>query len=295
MSAAQSNSTPTLLTRFAPALFILIWSSGYVVAKAATPYADALTFLLWRYAGVVLLMTALALIARASWPSRRDMLHLAVAGVGIQAIYLGGVWVAIRQGMPAGVAALIVNLQPVLTAALAVFVYERVSSRQWVGIALGFVGVLLVVANKLGTQGMTLTPVLLCIASLLGMTLATLYQKRFVPQFDLRTGQVVQFVAAIIATLPFALAFEQGHIEWNSQVIAAMLWSIVVLTGGGISLMFFMLREGQATRVTGLMYLVPSVTAVMAWLMFNERLTMTTIIGMAVTLLGVYFVVKTKA
>jgi drug/metabolite transporter (DMT)-like permease len=295
MSAAQSNSTPTLLTRFAPALFILIWSSGYVVAKAAAPYADALTFLLWRYAGVVLLMTALALIARASWPSRRDMLHLAVAGVGIQAIYLGGVWVAIRQGMPAGVAALIVNLQPVLTAALAVFVYERVSSRQWVGIALGFVGVLLVVANKLGTQGMTLTPVLLCIASLLGMTLATLYQKRFVPQFDLRTGQVVQFVAAIIATLPFALAFEQGHIEWNSQVIAAMLWSIVVLTGGGISLMFFMLREGQATRVTGLMYLVPSVTAVMAWLMFNERLTMTTIIGMAVTLLGVYFVVKTKA
>jgi drug/metabolite transporter (DMT)-like permease len=294
MSAAQSNSNSTLLTRFAPALFILIWSSGYVVAKAAAPYADALTFLLWRYAGVVLLMLALALIARAKWPSRRDMLHLAVAGIGIQAIYLGGVWVAIRHGMPAGVAALIVNLQPVLTAALAVFVHERVSSRQWVGIALGFVGVLLVVANKLGTQGMTLAPVLLCLGSLLGMTLATLYQKRFVSQFDLRTGQVVQFIAAIIATLPFALAFEQGHIEWNSQVIAVMLWSIVVLTGGGISLMFFMLREGQATRVTGLMYLVPSVAALMAWLMFGERLSINAIVGMIVTLLGVFLVVKSK-
>jgi drug/metabolite transporter (DMT)-like permease len=295
MSAAQSNSNSTLLTRFAPALFILIWSSGYVVAKAAAPYADALTFLLWRYAGVVLLMLALALIARAKWPSRRDMLHLAVAGIGIQAIYLGGVWVAIRHGMPAGVAALIVNLQPVLTAALAVFVHERVSSRQWVGIALGFVGVLLVVANKLGTQGMTLTPVLLCLGSLLGMTLATLYQKRFVSQFDLRTGQVVQFVAAFAVTLPFMWLTEQGHMEWNSQVIAAMLWSIVVLTGGGISLMFFMLREGQATRVTGLMYLVPSVTALMAWLMFNEKLSIYAIFGMIVTLLGVYLVVKKSA
>jgi drug/metabolite transporter (DMT)-like permease len=206
------------------------------------------------------------------------------------------VWVAIRHGMPAGVAALIVNLQPVLTAALAVLVHERVSSRQWVGIALGFIGVLLVVANKLSNkvdaEGMTLTPVLLCIASLLGMTLATLYQKRFVPQFDLRTGQVVQFIAAFIVTLPFMWLTEQRHMEWNAQVVAAMLWSIVVLTGGGISLMFFMLREGQATRVTGLMYLVPSVTALMAWLMFGEKLSVYAIFGMIVTLFGVYLVVK---
>jgi drug/metabolite transporter (DMT)-like permease len=280
---------------FAPALFIFIWSSGYVVAKAAAPYAEPLTFLLLRYAGVVLLMTLLAFIAKAKWPQGKDILHLAIAGIGIQAIYLGGVWVAIRLGLPAGLAALIVNVQPVLTAALAPLVHERVSGRQWLGVLLGFGGVLLVVAQKMNTGSMSLIGVLLCVASLLGMTLATLYQKRFVPQFDLRTGQVVQFIAAIIVTLPFAMSFEHGHIQWNAQVIAAMLWSIVVLTGGGISLMFFMLREGQATRVTGLMYLVPGVTALMAWVMFHETLTATTIIGMAVTLLGVYLVVKRQA
>jgi drug/metabolite transporter (DMT)-like permease len=280
------------LLRIAPALFIFIWSSGYIVAKYAAPHAEPLSFLLLRYTGVVLLMAALALAFRAAWPSRGQMLHLAVAGIGIQAAYLGGVWVAVKQGMPAGVAALIVNLQPVLTAAFAALVHERVTPRQWAGVVLGFGGVLLVVWHKLQFGQLGAPGVLLCVMALVCMTAGTLYQKRFVPQFDLRTGQVVQFAASIAITLPFALAFERFHIVWNAQFVAAMVWSIGVLTAGGISLMFFMLREGKATTVTSYMYLVPSVTSLMAWGMFGETLSATAIVGMGVSLFGVYWVVR---
>ncbi|KPF70360.1 hypothetical protein IP84_01025 [beta proteobacterium AAP99] len=276
----------------APAAFIFIWSSGYVVAKAAAPHADPLTFLSVRYAGVVLLMLTLAFAFRAQWPSRKDMLHISIAGIGIQAIYLGGVWVAIRLGMAAGVAALIVNLQPVLVAALAPLVHESVSRRQWLGVALGFGGVVLVVWHKLAGASLSLGPVLLCAMALAGITAGTLYQKRRVPNFDLRTGQVVQFTASLLVTLPFAYAFEPMRIEWNAQVIVAMAWSVVVLTAGGISLMFYMLRHGQATAVTSTMYVVPSVTALMAWLMFGETLNAIAVLGMLVTLVGVYLVVR---
>ncbi|KAK6029047.1 putative membrane protein [Ostertagia ostertagi] len=179
-----------LLDRIAPPLFIFIWATGYIAAKLAAPYADPLTFLSWRYAGVVVLMLALALMARAPWPSPRSMVHLAVAGLGIQALYLGGVWVAIRQGLPAGTAALIVNLQPVLVAALAPLIGERVSPRQWVGVALGLAGVVLVIWHKLNLGAGFGPPLLLSVMALLAITGGTLYQKHFVPHFDLRTGQV---------------------------------------------------------------------------------------------------------
>ncbi len=276
----------------APALFVFIWATGYIVAKFAALHAEPLTFLLWRYAGVVVLMTVLALAARAAWPSPRDCLHLAIAGVGIQAIYLGGVWVAIAHGMPAGISALIVNVQPVLTAALGFWVHEKVSRRQWIGVLLGLGGVVLVVWHKLDVAGLGWATVAMCLAALVGMTLGTLYQKRHVPRFDLRTGQVVQFLASIAVTLPLAYATESFKMNWNAPLIATMLWSIVVLTGGGISLMFLMLRHGKATTVTSYMYLVPLVTTAMAWLLFGETLTLTAMVGMAVTLFGVYLVVR---
>ncbi len=283
------------LVRVAPWAFIVIWASGYVVAKAAAPHAEPLTFLLCRYAGVILLMGSLAWLARAPWPaSWRAAGHIAVSGIGIQAIYLGGVWVAVKHGMPAGVAALIVNLQPVLTAVAGRFVGERVSARQWLGLLLGFAGVALVVWSKVTTTGMGFGVVLLAVAALLSMTGATLYQKRYCPHFDLRTGQVIQFAASVIVTLPFAWATESFSIEWNGAVIAAMLWSIFVLTGGGISLLFLMIRYGAATQVTGYMYLVPAVTAVMAWIMFGERLAPTAIAGMVVTIVGVALVVRQR-
>jgi len=284
----------SLLDRIAPPLFIFIWATGYIVAKLAAPYADPLTFLSWRYAGVVALMLGLALAARAAWPSRRDMLHLAVAGIGIQAIYLGGVWWAIRQGLPAGTTALIVNLQPVLVAALAPMVGERVAPRQWLGVALGLAGVVLVIWHKLNLGAGFGPPLLIAVASLLAITCGTLYQKRFVPHFDLRTGQVVQFAASLAVTLPMAAWLEPMRIEWNASVLVAMAWSILVLTAGGISLMFYMLRHGRVTAVSSTMYLVPSVTAVMAWLLFGEKLGTQAIAGMVVTLLGVYLVVARK-
>jgi drug/metabolite transporter (DMT)-like permease len=280
------------LARFAPALFVFIWATGYIVAKYAAPHAEPLTFLLLRYIGVIVLMGTLALAARARWPTRREAWHLCVAALGIQAIYLGGVWVAIKLGMPAGISALIVNVQPVLTAALAFFVGERVSGKQWFGIALGLGGVALVVWHKLAVAALPLGPVVLCVAALIGMTLGTLYQKRFVPQFDLRTGQVVQFAASFLITLPVAFAFESFSVQWNAPFFVALIWSIVVLSGGGISLMFYMLREGKTTTVTSYMYLVPAVTTLMAWAMFGETLTTTALFGMGLTILGVYIVVK---
>jgi drug/metabolite transporter (DMT)-like permease len=282
------------LDRLAPPLFIFIWATGYIVAKLAAPYADPLSFLCLRYAGVVVLMGALAALARAPWPGRRDMAHLAVAGVAIQALYLGGVWVAIRLGLSAGAAALIVNLQPVLVAVLAPLVGERVQGRQWVGVALGLTGVVLVIWHKLALGAGMLWPLGLCVVALLAITFGTLYQKRCVPHFDLRTGQVVQFAAALAATLPVAWAVEPMHIVWNTPVFIALAWSVLVLTAGGISLMFYMLRHGRVTAVSSTMYLVPSVTALMAWALFNETLGPLALVGMGVTLLGVYLVVAKK-
>jgi drug/metabolite transporter (DMT)-like permease len=291
MSIDRSSSALQPLVRFAPAFFILIWASGYVVAKFAAPHAEPMTFLLWRFVGTTVLMLSLAVLGGIRWPSLGDAGHLAIAGIGMQACYLGGVWVAISQGMPAGVSALIVNLQPVLTAAFASLVHERVSSRQWMGVALGFSGVVLVVWQKLVSSGTPLMmPTLLCLFALLAMTGGTLYQKRHVPVFDLRAGQAIQAIASIVVMLPVAFAFESFRIEWNAQVILAMLWSVLVLTGGGISLMFMMLRQGRATTVTSYMYLVPAVTALMAWAMFGESLSPLALVGMAVTLLGIWLV-----
>jgi drug/metabolite transporter (DMT)-like permease len=280
-------------SRFAAPAFILTWASGYIVAKLAATDAEALSFLVYRYAAVAALMLVLALAARAPWPSSRDAMHIAVAGILIQAIYLGGVWVAIRLGLSAGLAALIVNLQPVLTACLFFLTGDKITKRQVLGIAIGFAGVVIVLAAKLATANFLLVPVLLCVLALFGNTLGVIYQKRFVPQFDLRSGQVIQFGASLIATLPFAIAFESFNVRWTSDVVIAMLWSVFILSGIGISLMFYLLRSGSVTKVTSMMYIVPALTALMAWILFDERLTWNVIAGMIVTLIGIYLVVNT--
>lgn len=278
-----------------PYLFVFIWASGYVVAKFGLPYAEPLTFLSVRYVLVVLMMLLLARLASAPWPtSPRAFTHIAVAGVLMQAGYLGGVWCAIKLGMPAGVAALIVNTQPILTAIAGRSLGERVVARQWLGLVLGLAGVGLVVADKVTLIGMTGWSIGLAIFALLSMTAGTIYQKRFCPSFDVRTGQVIQFVASLAFTLPLALLLESNRIEWTAQFIGALAWSVLVLSGLGISLLFVMIRHGTATLVTSYLYLVPPVTAIMAWLMFDETFSLAAAVGMAMTVAAVALVVARR-
>lgn len=292
-TSTSTRDVAALAVRATPALFVLIWATGFVVAKFAAPYAEPLSFLLLRYAGVIALMLVLAVVARARWPRGIAVLHIAVAGVGIQAGYLGGVWTAVAAGMPAGVAALVVNLQPVLTAVFAGLLGARVGRIQVLGLVLGFLGVVLVVANKITGVGVTGLTLGLTTTALLSITAGTLYQKRFCPEFDLRTGQVVQFGASILVTLPFVLAFESFRVEWTPQLIGALAWSVLVLTGGGISLLFLMLRRGAAAQVTSYFYLVPGITALLALAMFGETLGPIAIGGMVVAVLGVALATRT--
>lgn len=292
----QSSSLAHLAGAFAPLLFVLIWSTGFIVAKFGLPYAPPLTFLLLRYSGVLVVLLPTLLLIRAPWPHDRAI-HIAVAGVMVQAGYLSGVWSAIKLGMPAGLAALIVGLQPVLTAFSARWVGEQVRLRQWVGLALGLIGVALVVSDKLTLDGASVSGVLLCAMALFSITAGTLYQKRFCPHFDLRSGAVIQFAASLLITLPLAWWFEQLEpglhtVQWTPQFIGALGWSVLALSIGAMFLLYALIRKNAATHVSSLMYLTPAVTALMAWLLFDETFTLTGALGILLAAAGVAFVVR---
>jgi drug/metabolite transporter (DMT)-like permease len=283
------------LVPFIPTIFIVIWSSGFIVAKVVALHSEPLSFLCLRFLGVMLLMTLLAWWARAPWPTRtRSLLDLAVSGILIHAGYLTGVWSAVKLGMPAGVVALIVNLQPVITAGWVYCLGEQVSPRQWLGLLLGFLGVLLVIAEKISSIDLSIESVLLAIFALICITAGTLYQKKYCSSFDFRTSQVIQFGACLIAVLPFATVLENFYFDWTPALMAAYLWSVFGLTGTGISLLYFMIRHQSATQVTSYLYMVPSVTALMAWAMFNETLRPLALVGMGVATLGVALVTRKK-
>lgn len=279
-----------------PALFVLLWSTGFIGARLGMPHAEPLTFLTLRYLLVLAVMAPLALLLRARWPaSRREAGHIAVAGLLIQGGYLGGVFCAIDAGMSAGVVALIVGMQPLLTAAAAGrLLGERVMPLQWAGFALGLAGVALVVWHKMSLQGMGAASLGLALFALACITLGMLYQKKYCPSFDLRAGVVLQFGAALVVTLPLALAFETRHVDWSGEFLFALGWLALVLSAGTTSLLFRLIERGAATRVTSLFYLTPAVTAVMAWLLFGETLGATAIAGMAVAVAGVALVNRGK-
>ncbi len=281
-----------------PWLFVLIWSTGFIVAKYGMPYAEPMTFLFLRFAGVLVFMLPFVLLARVPLPQRqgrtdwRKVGHLALAGLFLQAGYLGGVWAAVKLGMPAGVSALIVGMQPVLTALIATRLGERIGARQWLGLLCGIAGVGLVVANKLTVAGMSPASLLLALGALLCITIGTLYQKRYCPVFDLRIGSVIQFAASALACLPFMFLFETREVHWTAAMVCALLWSVLALSIGAISLLFVLLRQGAATRVSSLMYLTPPTTAVMAWLLFGERFPPLAALGMALAVAGVALVMR---
>ena len=281
---------------FIPLLFVVLWSTGFIGAKLGLPDCEPLTLLSLRYGAVLVLMGAVALATRAPWPATPAQWgHIGVSGLLIHAVYLGGVFTAIRLGLPAGVTALVVGLQPVLTALGAgLFLRERVRMTQWAGLALGLAGVVLVVAHKVAGSGGPAAATLLvpAVIALIGITAGTLYQKRFCPRFDLRTGSVVQFLPCLVATAFVAWRTETMVVHWTPAFVFALGWLVLVLSLGAVSLLNLLIRSGSAVNVASLFYLTPPVTALIAWAMFGETLTGLALVGMGVTVFGVWLARK---
>ncbi len=275
-----------------PVLFVLLWSSGFIAAKAGLAHAETLTFLSLRYVLVTVLMTGLALAMRAPWPkSWGEVGHIAVVGVMLQAIYFGGVWLAMGKGVGAGVAALIVCLQPVITAVLVgPLLGERVTRRQWLGLALGLAGVGLVVARRLSLGLGSGEGMAWAFVGLLGVTFGTLYQKKYCSQMDPRTGPAVQFLVAAMLITPLALLLEEGVIHWTPTFIASLAYIAVFLSLISMILLTMMIRRGEASRVASLFFLIPPVATLFGYLVLDEPVGLVAMAGMAVAALGVALV-----
>jgi drug/metabolite transporter (DMT)-like permease len=274
----------------APAVFVVLWASGFIGAKLGLPYAGPMTFLTVRMGGVVVVIGLIILATRPAWPSRADAFHSAVTGLLVHGCYLGGVFVAIDHKLPAGFAALVVSLQPILTSTLANrLLGERVELRQWAGLVLGIAGVYLVVHGHIEGEA----PLIAWAAAtfgLIGMTLGTLYQKRFGGSIEWRAGFFFQYAAAAALFAFAALATETLKVQWTAEFLLALGWLVFGLSLGAIWLLYFLIRRQAAARVLSLFYLTPPVTALMAWLMFNEQLSPLAIVGMAVCVAGVALV-----
>ena len=294
----SSDRHSSLLLRFAPGLFVILWSTGFIGAKYGLPYCGPLTFLFLRFCIVSLVLGLVALGSGAVWPKGwRASLHCMVAGLLVHGFYLGGVFTSIHLGMPAGLSSLIVGLQPVLTALLAGFLLgERLLPRQWAGLGLGLIGVGLVVGEKAfgpaaAQSSFGLAAVLCALMALVGITLGTLYQKRFGAAQDLRAATVLQYLACTVVYLPLA-ASEGFHVDLTLPFAAAMAWLVLVLSVGAIGLLMMMIRRGEASKVASFFYLVPPVTAFQGWLLFQESLGLLAITGMAAAAFGVALTVK---
>lgn len=286
-----SNTSPWL--RAVPFLFVLLWSTGFIGAKFGLPYADPLTFLSVRFALVSVLMAALAWWVAAPWPRGwRAWWHLGIAGLLIHGAYLGGVFTAIDYGLPAGIASLLVGMQPLLTALLAGWlVHEPVSQRQWLGTCLGLLGLCLVVGLRSDVnqaQNLKLTQLFPAVLALFGITLGTLYQRRFCPRFDLRTGSVAQFIPTCIVSAAIVSLWGNWAITWSGEFMFALSWLVLVLSIGAVSLLGVLIRSQSAVGVSSLFYLTPAVTALMAWLLFNEQLNAWQLLGMGIAISGVW-------
>lgn len=296
MPALPALPARTLWVALTPALFVFLWSTGFIGAKYGVPYAEPFTFLAIRMGLASGLLLLLAIAMKAPWPAdRRLVTHTAIAGLLVHGAYLGGVFSAVAHKVPLGQVALIAGLQPVLTAFLAKPLFgERVTKLQWAGMALGFLGVVLVVSAKTGAEIASPVGLTFCAISLLGITAGTLYQKRYCADLDMRTSGVIQFAASGLLFWACALAFETRTVQWTGQFIFALGWLTLVLSLGAITLLYLLIRNGAAAKVASLFFLTPPVTAVMAYLLFDEVLSFSALIGLAVTALGVALVARGK-
>lgn len=287
-SVGSSGASLNWVAAF-PWIFVVLWSTGFLGARMGLPHAEPLTFLGIRYVVVVVLMLLIALATRAPWPKTpMQWFHIGVSGVLVHALYLGGVFVGISKGLPAGVASLVVGVQPLLTAVGAgIWLGESVRSKQWFGLVLGFVGIGLVLGNKLGSS-FGLDALWPALVALLAITVGTLYQKKFCPPMDWRTGAVAQFVPTAILTLAAAALTETMVVEWTGEFVFALGWLILVLSIGAISLLNWLIRNSNAVNIASLFYLVPPCTTLFAWFLFGETFSGPALVGMGIAVLGVY-------
>mgnify|MGYP001186464325 CR=1 FL=1 len=283
-----------MLMRAAPILFVVLWSSGFIAAKLGTGEAEPFTFLVMRFVAVIVLLWLLARLTGAAELSWRERREAALVGVGVHGVYLGGVFWAVRNGMPAGVVALVVSLQPILTAVVAApLLGERISARHWVGLGLGLLGSALLIAPKIemaasaGGSGSNAATLASAVLALLGITLGTIHQKRSAGGIDLIGGAIWQYAGALAVCGPLALVLETGKVNASPAFLMALAWLVVVLSIGAITLLMLLIRSSAVSRVSSLFYLVPATTAAFAYLMFDERLLPIQIAGMAVVMTAV--------
>lgn len=295
---ARDDAFSDLLSRLAPVLFVLIWSTGFIIARLVAPYADPLSFLALRYLLVIAILAPAAWWFGAQWPvTIRDWRDGLIAGVLLHGIYLGGVFWAVKHGLPAGIAALVVGLQPLATAMLVgLTLGERVSPLRWLGIAVGFAGALLVILPRLGVEaGLPPLQVLIVLTAMLSITLGTIWQKRTGGTQDVRTNTVVHFIGAALVTIPAALLLEENVVPLHAEVLFGLFWSVVVMSIGGVFLLLALIRRGAVAGVAALLYLVPPCSALMAWLFFGESLAPVQVAGMALAAFGVALASRARA
>lgn len=289
----------SLAVRAVPFLFVFAWSTGWIVAGFSARLADPLWFLFLRFAMAAAVIAAIAFAMGAPWPrSGREIGHAMMSGVLLHALYLAGVWWAVRNGVPSGVSGIMAGLQPVMTALLAPAILgERITARQGTGVALGFAGIVLVLMPKLvgvpaEVYEAIVIPLTVNLVAMLSVTAGTFYQKRFVSGGDMRTTTAWQYIAASLMMLPLLALFGKVEAEWNQTLILTMAWSVLALSVGGIFLFLYLIRRGEVSRATAYIYLVPAVSALMAFVFFGETLTSVQLVGMAVTAAGVWLATR---
>lgn len=296
------NDLPSASLSAMPVVFVLLWSTGFIGAKFGLPYAEPFTFLFIRFALTLLLLIPLVIIMRIPWPtSPRLWAHIAISGFLVHGAYLGGVFYGIYLGMPAGLAALLVGLQPLLTAAFAgPLLGEQLKRQQWLGLALGLIGISLVLGSKLEIgeslfDGFGISALLCVTVALIGISLGTLYQKRYCTSMPLLSGAVIQYLAAGVLLGSGAWLFETRQVEWSSTFLLTLGWLVLILSIAAILLLMALIKKGEASRVASLFYLVPPVTALQAWWLFDERLPLLGLVGMLVAITGVVMVIRKPA
>jgi drug/metabolite transporter (DMT)-like permease len=279
-----------LAARAAPSIFVVLWSTGFIATKYVLHSAEPLTYLTVRMVLVVGLMAIIAAIARPQWPDRIGIAHSVAAGILVHGFYLGGTAIAIAHSIPAGLSALIPGLQPILTSTLANrWLGERVTPLQWSGLLLGLAGVVLILHDR-PMSGEAGWGWLASGVSLVSITLGTLYQRHYCSKIDWRAGNLVQYIAVAVFFAAGAWLFESNAVQWTGQFVAALIWLAVVLSIGSIGLLYWLIRRSAATSVASLFYLVPAVTAIMAYVLFGERLDTVAIAGMVACAAAVFLV-----